>query len=142
MIVPFIFGVTDDVQHFARLFSAEGALVYAMDPFGRDGKSPLRIPQDCSSTMARINQISDNPILQDLLATSTRGLADEKCNGKLILLGVCFGGRVVFKASQHERPDGIAVWHGAGRPSDIVPERLTAAELSLDFGAADPLIPR
>ena len=141
VVVPSIFGVTDDVHHYAKLFSAEGALVYAMDPFGRDGKGPLRIPQDGAAAMARMGQISDDLVLQDLLEVCTRGLADDKCNGKLILLGVCFGGRFVLKASQHIQPDGIAVWHGAGLPSELEPERLLATELSLDFAANDPLIP-
>ena len=141
VIVPSIFGVTDDVHHYAKLFLAEGALVYALDPFWRDGHGPLRIPQDGAAAMARMGQISDDTVLKDLLAMCARGLADEQCNGKLIVLGVCFGGRFAMKASQHIAPDGIAVWHGAGLLPEVVPERLAATELAFDFGAEDPLIP-
>ncbi|MEE2786706.1 MAG: dienelactone hydrolase family protein [Myxococcota bacterium] len=141
VIVPSIFGVTEDVEHYARWFSAEGALVYAMDPFTRDGQGPLRIPQDSAAAKARMGQISEDLVLKDLLATCARGLADEKCNGNLVLLGVCFGGRFVVKASQHLQPHGIAVWHGAGLTSEIDAERLSDTELSFDFGEDDPLIP-
>ena len=141
VIIPSIFGVTDDVQHYAKLFSDQGAVVYAMDPFYRDGQGPLRIPQDGAAAMTRMGQISDNMVLADLSVICERGLADEKCNGKLILLGICFGGRFVMKASQQITPDGIAVWHGAGLSDEIMPERLSTTELSLDFGANDPLIP-
>lgn len=141
VIIPSIFGVTKDVEYYAELFVAQGALVYAMDPFWRDNHGPLRIPEDAAKAMARMNQVDDDMVLQDFLSTIKRGLADDKCNGKLILLGVCFGGRFVMKASQHLQPDGLAVWHGAGLPAEIVPERLSATEISLDFGAEDPLIP-
>ncbi|MEC8191149.1 MAG: dienelactone hydrolase family protein [Myxococcota bacterium] len=141
VIVPSIFGVSPDVEHCANRFSARGALVYAMDPFWRDGNGPLRIPEDGKRAMARLKRVSDADVLNDLLKLCAAGLGHERCNGKLILLGVCFGGRFVVKASHHVHTDGVAVWHGAGLLPELSNEALANTKVSLDFGAQDPLIP-
>lgn len=141
VIIPSIFGVSKDVAYFGSLFQTYGALVYAMNPFWRDGKGPLRIPEDSPQAMARMKQVSDDHVLKDLLAICAAGRQDALCNGQLLLLGVCFGGRFTLKASQHIAVDGIAIWHGAGLGPALSTKALTQTVISMDFGSQDPLIP-
>ena len=98
VFIPPIFGVTPDVKYCAELCMALGTLVYAIGPFWRDGNGPLRIPQNPPEAMACMKQIDDKMVLHELLSTCTREVVDDKCNVKLILLGVCFDGRLQFGA--------------------------------------------
>ena len=141
VIVPSVFGVTDDVFHYSKQFSEQGALVYTLDPLWRDGKGALRIPEDGAQAIERMNQISDESVLNDLLETCDAGLQDDMCSGKLVLLGICFGGRFVLKATKHIHAHGIAIWHGANVLPELDERHLEQTDIAMDFGGQDPLIP-
>ena len=141
VVVPSIFGLTPDVAHVATHFAEAGAVVYAMDPFWRDGLGALRIPQDSPKAIARKKMITDQTVLSDLLATCDAGQRDAHCNGQRLLLGICFGGRFAMTVGQQLGVDGIAIWHGSGLLPVVSPAALKGIALSMDFGAEDPLIP-
>ena len=141
VVVPSIFGHSPDVATFATDFAGQGALVYVVDSFWRDVPGPLKIPDQGSAAMARMRRLDPEDGFADLLAVIDEGLKDPLCNGRLLLLGICFGGTFVVRATQHRNAMGLAVWHGAGLLPWISKSALSEVSMSLDFGGVDPLIP-
>lgn len=141
VIVPSIFGASPDVVEFAAEFAAAGAVVYVMDSFWREAPGPLRIGPDIEQAKRRMVRIDPEDAYADLLAVIDAGLGDDQCNGQTILLGICFGGQFVMRATQNRPISGLAAWHGAAMAPMLSPSALANTEVSLDFGANDALIP-
>ena len=140
-IIPSIYGVTPDVVHFARRFAADGALVYAIDPFWRSEPGPLHIPDDTQKALRRKQITTLADVTYDLVVALDTGLQDSECNGYALALGICFGGKPAVHAATHRHLHGIAVWHGAGLLSVLNNDSLRDTQISFDFGESDPLIP-
>ncbi|MEC8023271.1 MAG: dienelactone hydrolase family protein [Myxococcota bacterium] len=141
VIIPSIYGVTSDVVFFAKCFAADGALVYAIDPFWRTAPGPLHIPNDTEPALCRKRETTLVNATSDLVATIDAGRSDPSCNGTAIALGICFGGQPVLRAAKERHLHGVAVWHGAGLLSVLDEHSLRDTRISFDFGEADPLIP-
>ena len=141
VVVPSIFGVSPDVEYYATLFAEHGALVYVLDSFWRTMPGPLPIGGDATLALKRRRETHPDDVCADILAAVEAGLSDRDCNGRAILLGICFGGRSMVRVAQSRRVDGVAVWHGSGLSQVLVPEALGQTPIVIDTGAADPMIP-
>ena len=141
VIVPSIFGIGPDVVEYAKVFSESGALVYAMDSFWRDHPGPLSIPSGAPLAMKRMSQVNPDHVLEDLLCAIEHGRHESLCNGSVILLGICFGGQFVVKATAQTKAQAIATWHGGDLLSVLHSSDLEKVHVEMDFGEIDPLIP-
>lgn len=141
VIVPSIFGIGPDVIEYAKVFSESGALVYAMDSFWREQPGPLSIPSGAPLAMKRMHQVNPDHVLEDLLCAIEHGRHESLCNGSVILLGICFGGKFVVKATAQTTVQGIATWHGGDLLSVFHSSDLEKVHVEMDFGENDPLIP-
>ena len=141
VVVPSIFGIGSDVVEYAKLFSEAGALVYVMDSFWREDSGPLPIPQGASRAMKRMHQVDPENVVGDLICAVTHGKRESLCNGSVILLGICFGGRFVVKATAVTNIQGLATWHGGDLLSVLHSADLENVHIEMDFGETDPLIP-
>ena len=141
IVLPSIFGISPDVVTFSERFALQGALVYAIDPFWRHAPGPLPIPDGAVAAMERMHQSQFDDVYHDLLTVIDIGLQDEDCTGELLLLGICFGGQFVVKATHDRKVNAVATWHGAGILPHLDPLAMKNTRYSFDFGADDPLIP-
>ena len=141
VIVPSIFGIGPDVIEYAETFSESGALVYAMDSFWREHPGPLSIPSGAPLAMKRMHQVNPDHVLEDLLCAIEHGRHESLCNGSVILLGICFGGQFVVKATAQTKIQGMATWHGGDLLSVLHQTDLEKVLVQMDFGDIDPLIP-
>ena len=141
VIVPSIFGIGPDVVEYAKAFSESGALVYAMDSFWRESPGPLPIPSGAPLAMKRMHQVNPDHVLEDLLCAIEHGRHESLCNGSVILLGICFGGQFVVKATAQTKVQGMATWHGGDLLSVLSSSDLEKVHVEMDFGDIDPLIP-
>ena len=141
VIVPSIFGIGPDVTGYAQDFAKAGALVYVLDSFWREDPGPLPIPSESRRAVRRMQAVDPDNVLADILTAVDHGRTDQSCNGSVILLGICFGGRFAWRAASKTPVQALAAWHGGGMLADIKQNTPEAAHLELDFGEADPLIP-
>jgi len=141
VIVPSIFGIGSDVVEYGKIFSKAGALVYVMDSFWREDSGPLPIPNGAPRAMKRMNQVDPDNVLNDLLCAIEHGKMESLCNGSVILLGICFGGKFVVKATGKTKVHGLATWHGGDILSVLHSSDLEHVHVEMDFGENDPLIP-
>lgn len=141
VIVPSIFGIGSDVVEYAKIFSKAGALVYVMDCFWREDSGPLPIPHGAPRAMKRMHQVDPENVIGDLICGVKHGLMESLCNGSVILLGICFGGKFVVKATEQTKIHGLATWHGGELLSVLHSSDLENVHIEMDFGESDPLIP-
>ena len=141
VIVPSIFGIGSDVVEYARIFSKATALVYVMDSFWRKTPGPLPIPDGVSQAMKRMHQVDPENVIGDLMCAVEYGRKEILCNGSVILLGICFGGKFVIKATGQTKIQGLATWHGGDLLSVLPSSDLEKVNIEMDFGETDPLIP-
>ena len=141
VIVPSIFGIGSDVVEYAKIFSEAGGLIYVMDSFWREDSGPLPIPHGASRAMKRMRQVEPENVIGDLICAIAHGKRESLCNGSVILLGICFGGRFVIKANAQIKIHGLATWHGGELLSVLHSSDLENVHIEMDFGETDPLIP-
>ena len=112
-----------------------------MDSFWRENPGPLAIPNGASQAMKRMHQVDPENVIGDLICAIEHGRKESFCNGSVILLGICFGGKFVVKATEQTKIQGLATWHGGDLLSVLHSSDLEKVHIEMDFGETDPLIP-
>ena len=137
VVVPSIYGPAPDLLKRLSEF-AEQALIAVPDPFWRTGGGV--VPYDQHETaIARLQGFELRRCIDDLSAVVD--WARARGNGRVVGLGICFGGPFVMRFAGERRLDGVVTWHGSrmedhlGRAAEIV------CPLRLHFGSADPITP-
>ena len=64
-----------------------------------------------------------------------------RCNGRVALLGICFGGPFVLRFAGEGHLDGGVTWHGSRMEKFLDRAADTTCPLRLHFGADDPVTP-
>lgn len=138
--VPAIFGVTEEAQRWLRDDSAAGFLTAVYDPFWRSDPGPLS-PLDDSErarAVARRDVTAVADATSDLAAVIAAVKALPECNGKVAVVGYCFGGRYAFIAAAELPIDAAVSFHGIliGESLNVAPG--IRVPLSMHVGDNDP----
>ncbi|MGF1467599.1 MAG: dienelactone hydrolase family protein [Sandaracinaceae bacterium] len=140
VIVPAILGVTDEIRTRLDEYAAAGVLAAALDPFHRVDPGPVG-PDELPRAMARAKATDPDGCYGDLSSLIDHVRRQPGCNGKLVAVGICFGGRYAWRAAADGRVDGAATWHGGGIGELAHLAERIRCPLSLQFGGADSSIP-
>jgi len=139
LIVPSIFGVADDlVRQMEEL--ATDAVVAAIDPFWRVEPGPLPY-DDFTGAVARMNELDRQASFADWLATIHWAKAQPRCNGRVIALGICFGGPFCLLAAADGLIDGVVTWHGSAMHNFVDRASDMRCPMVHHVGGADSLVP-
>ena len=76
--------------------------------------------------------------VEDLLADLR---ANPRCNGKVAVLGFCFGGRYAQYAVARLGADAAGAFHGTMIDAELNPMPPKSCPVSFHFGADDPVVP-
>jgi carboxymethylenebutenolidase len=137
LVVPSIFGPAPDLLERLSEF-ADGALLVVPDPFWRTGGGVVPYDQH-DAAVARLRGFELRRCIEDLSAVLD--WARARSAGRVVGLGICFGGPFVLRFAAERRLDGVVTWHGSrmedhlGRAGEII------CPLRLHFGDADPITP-
>lgn len=138
LIVPAIFGITDGVRARVEEYAATGHTACAVDPFWRE--DPGVIPfSDFKRGLARARAVAAPRLQADLRAVI--GALKQRGDGRVVMIGVCFGGRYAWWAAARGEVDGIATWHGGSLGQELHLSTMVRCPAQMDFGDADPSIP-
>ena len=115
VIIPSIFGISPDVVKFSEQFAQEGGThIYVLDSFleitswsSSDSRADATSTQETTRSGSR-------ECLFDLIAAIEHGKSEARCNGSVILLGICFGGKFALSAPIQSEIQAVAAWHGGG----------------------------
>jgi carboxymethylenebutenolidase len=150
LVVQEIFGVHEHIKDICRRLAKLGYLAVAPEMYARQGdvSTIKEIPEIISKV---VSKVPDAQVMSDLDAAVAWAKATGKADtAKLAITGFCWGGRIVWLYSAHNRnlKAGVA-WYGRlvekgnelqpKHPIDLVPS-LNAPVLGL-YGEADTGIP-
>jgi carboxymethylenebutenolidase len=141
--VPSIFGVTGEAQRWLSDDAAAGFLTVVYDPFWRTDPGPLSplVDAERARATARRNATRVEDATADLAAAIDAVRAMPECNGRVAVVGYCFGGRYAFIAAATLPIDAAVSYHGI-----LIGESLDVASairvpVSLHCGDSDPECP-
>src|SRR5207302_973296 len=149
VVVQEIFGVHEHIKDVCRRFAKLGYLAVAPELYARQGDVSKMEIQDIMSKV--VSKVPDDQVMSDLDATVAWAKKSGKGNtAKLGITGFCWGGRIVWLYTAHNKDVKAAVaWYGRlvgdkdelhpKYPVDVVLE-LNAPVLGL-YGGADQGIP-
>ncbi|MGI9599166.1 MAG: dienelactone hydrolase family protein [Acidimicrobiales bacterium] len=137
VIVPSIFGPNEDLlAQMATL--ADGALTAVVDPFWRQGGGALPYTSR-DAAFARVGELDRAACRTDVEAVAA--WMAERNHGRVVGLGICFGGPFVLTGAAGGHFAGAVTWHGSRMEGVLDQLDGLTAPLRLHFGDADPITP-
>jgi carboxymethylenebutenolidase len=137
VVVPSIFGPAPDLLgRLAEL--AERALVAVPDPFWRQGAGVVPYA-DREAAFARLPGFDPGRCLSDLRTVVE--WARRRSDGRVVGLGICFGGPFVLRLASEGLLSGGVTWHGSRMEQHLEGAERIRCPLRLHFGDADPVTP-
>lgn len=137
VVVPSIFGPAPDLLETLSGLT-DRARIAVPDPFWREGGGALPYAER-DSAFARLRGFDAERCLRDLRASVER--LRREGSGRVVGLGICFGGPFVLRLAAEGRLDGGVTWHGSRMERHLDGAGAIACPLRLHFGGADPVTP-
>src|SRR5690348_12208721 len=128
LIVHEIFGLTDWVQDLADQVAAAGYIAVAPDllsGMGPGGGRSSAYP-DQSARVEAVSQLNPDQITADLEAVADYAKKIPSANGKLVVVGFCWGGGQSFRFATNRRDLAAAFVFYGPPPSAEAMRRITA----------------
>jgi carboxymethylenebutenolidase len=134
VIVQDVLGMTADLRRITDRFAASGYLALAPALYGRSPKIT------CMISTIRAHFAGRGAAYDDLVAARDHLVADQRCTGKVGLVGFCMGAGFCLQLAPRGLFDATAPNYGL-LPKDI--ETLSrSCPVVASFGANDPVGPR
>jgi len=139
VIVPSIYGVQTDLLAQMEELAEGDAWVAAMDPFYEERPGPWSYA-DPDGAIERMQKTDLDQVYEDFVRLVKH--ARKEGNGKVIGLGICFGGPFCFRAAGEGELDGVVTWHGSRLDAYAKEAARANIPFRLHFGADDRVVPK
>ncbi len=138
LLITAIFGVDDEMKERSDAWAADGFVVSTPDIFWRVMPGPTA---DMEKAFARYEAFDADQGMLDIEDLINDLKSRPQCNGKVAVLGFCFGGRYAHLAALRLGADAAGSYHGTriGEHLDEVDQ--IKCPVSFHFGADDPFVP-
>lgn len=142
VIVPHIGGIAPDMGEWAGHYAAKGYFAIVPDVFWRvqPGVNP---PTDegRKRNFERSTKVDVDDCVRDVQTAIDYLKARPGCNGRVGVIGFCFGGKYAYLATTRLGVTAAASFHGVGIGDYLAEADKVAGRLSLHFGDSDPIVP-
>lgn len=138
LLITAIFGIDDEMKELADAWAADGFVVSVPDIFWRVMPGPTA---DMEKAFARYNAFDADQGFKDVEDLMNDLRANPRCNGKLGVLGFCFGGRYAHVAAARFGADAAGAYHGTMIEEHLNEMPPASCPVSFHFGAEDPVVP-
>lgn len=143
VIVPPIFGVNDDMAMVAERLAGEGYAAVVLDPFWRDEDSGVLDHDEDgrARAFARLDRTPFDQAFGDVSDVIDDLRARDECNGKVAVMGFCYGGPFALVAGAKCGTQAGISYHGSFVQNhlDAVPD--VKCPLSFHWGDDDRAAP-
>lgn len=138
LLITAIFGIDQEMQELSDAWARDGFLVSTPDIFWRQMPGPTTDMQKAFARYEAFDPVQGMLDIEDLVKDLK---ARPQCNGKVAVLGFCFGGRYAHLAAARLGVDAAAAFHGTliGKHLDETPK--VKCPVSFHFGETDPVVP-
>ncbi len=143
IIISTISGVDSDMTHYADTLAAEGFVASAPDMFWRDkDPGPLTWNDDGRKRAFARNDRYDLELgMKDLAEVITDLKKHPRCNGKIAIMGFCFGGPFALLAAARYGTDAGISFHGSHVEKHLDEVDHVHCPLSFHYGDQDQVAP-
>ena len=138
LLITAIFGVDDEMLELADAWANDGFIVSVPDIFWRQVSGPTADMDVAKGRMKDFDPDQGMRDIEDLLVDLRNR---PECNGKVGILGFCFGGRYVHLSAARLDVDAGASFHGATIGMHLDETNSITCPMSHHFGADDPVVP-
>jgi carboxymethylenebutenolidase len=138
LLITAVFGVDREMRELADAWAADGFVVSVPDIFWRQIPGPTADTSVAMDRYRKFDPVQGMRDIEDLL----RDLKSQpQCNGKVAILGFCFGGRYALLGAARLGIDAAASFHGAQMGKHVDEVGKIVCPVSFHFGATDPVVP-
>jgi len=139
VIISTISGVDSDMTYYADALAAEGFVVSAPDMFWRDSDpGPLPWTDDGRKRAFARNDRYDLELgMKDLADVIANLKQHPRCNGKVAVMGFCFGGPFALLAAARYRTNAGISFHGSHVENHLDEVDGVHCPLSFHYGDRD-----
>jgi carboxymethylenebutenolidase len=143
VIVSTISGVDGDMIHYADALAAEGFVACAPDMFWRDtDPGPLEWNDDGRKRAFARNDRHDLDLgMKDLADVINHLKKHPQCNGKIAVMGFCFGGPFALLAAARYGTNAGISFHGSHVEKHLDETDRIRCPLSFHYGDRDQVAP-
>ena len=138
LLITAIFGIDDEMKELAGAWAADGFLVSVPDIFWRVMPGPTA---DMEKAFARFSAFDKDQGMLDIEDLIKDLKAQPRCNGKVAMLGFCFGGLYAHLAAAGLGIDAAGAFHGTKIGPNADEAANVTCPVSFHFGAEDPVVP-
>jgi carboxymethylenebutenolidase len=138
LLITAIFGIDDEMIELADAWAADGFIVSVPDIFWRQLPGPTA---DFDVAIGRMQEFDPEQGMRDIEDLLNDLRNRPQCNGKVGVLGFCFGGRYVHLSAARLGVDAGAAFHGVAIGLHLDETDKVTCPISLHFGQADPYVP-
>ena len=140
LLITAIFGVDDEMKELADAWAADGFIVSVPDIFFRVLPGPLPV-SEFETAIGRMHDFDRDQGLEDIEDLINDLKSRPECDGKVGMLGFCFGGRYVHLAAALLGIDAGATFHGTTIGEELGLTEQISCPMSLHFGGVDEAVP-
>ena len=138
LLITAIFGVDQEMRELADAWAADGFLVSVPDIFWRQIPGPTADINVALDRYGKFDPVRGMRDIEDLVRDLR---AQPQCNGKVAILGFCFGGRYALLGAARLGIDAAASFHGAQMGQHTDEARKVTCPVSFHFGETDAVVP-
>ena len=139
LLITAIFGIDKEMEDLADAWAADGFIVSTPDIFWRQIPGPTA---DMETAFKRYNDFDFDQGIKDIEDLVNDLRSRPECNGKVGVLGFCFGGRYAHLAASRFGADAAGAFHGTLIGKHLDETDSVKCPVSFHFGADDPVVPQ
>lgn len=138
LLITAIFGIDKEMEELSDAYAKDGFVVSTPDIFWRQMPGPTA---DMQKAFARYEAFDPAQGMLDIEDLVKDLKARPQCNGKVAILGYCFGGRYAQLGAARLGIDAAAAYHGTLIGKHLDETTKIKCPISYHFGATDPVVP-
>jgi carboxymethylenebutenolidase len=138
LLITAIFGIDDEMKQLSDAWAGDGFIVSTPDIFWRVMPGPTA---DMEKAFARFGAFDHDQGMADIEDLIADLRSRPQCNGKIAVLGFCFGGLYAHLCAAHLGADAAGAFHGVKIGTQIEAASKVTVPVSFHFGDQDPVVP-
>ena len=144
LLIQEIFGVNESMRALADEYSRAGHPTLCPDLFWRQQSNVMlsdRSEAERAQAMTLFQRFDETLGLSDLGHALQRLRSDPECDGRVVVIGYCLGGRLAVAMSAQANITAVVAYYPVGLDHRDELLANVAAPLLVHLGEADPLVP-
>jgi carboxymethylenebutenolidase len=138
LLITAIFGVDQEMRELSDAWANDGFIVSTPDIFWRQMPGPTADMSVAFDRYGKFDPVQGMKDLEDLI----RDLQSRPpCNGKVAILGFCFGGRYALLGAARLGINAAGSFHGTMMGQHLDEVDKVTCPVSFHYGDSDPVVP-